>query len=1010
MTEHPAGSLYPRLLHSHSAELAEEFRGLSLSELESRADTEHPYTIFTPTGGSRVDERSLANIREGAREIAQDAGYPDPFPDAPSLDARYHFDFEIARFLHRKMAIPPGEAGKNDVWEFVACVLLPELVRWRFPGNQKSDFQTNTDRFLGGERNAFQRLWWRAELLGEDGDYQLLKELNEDELVQIMERPYMASQRELARATARRFVDVVSEHPDVDRMELMRNAQKRLRRLTPLVSFSNLNSEDLEREVSRVLSNAARAVSDIDLDDTSDIDPDESEEEAQQDKYESEEEASNILAREFDTELNSHQREIVGVLCDEFPERIEAGEIRKRVQSRLEAEISKSDVNRFLYRHRDDVFEKIGKRPPHWRLHPSLNPDELLDDTTEEREQDEESVETRGGAGDPGTVGKICRRIEADLEPLDRAVVQVLVDSFPQRLEAEEITTRVIPHLDDETGVSTFEVKRVLYRFRGNLLARTEGEPARWRIVRSVLPDRMAKGGSEGRDPKQKEPRNTDEERPEESGLPETVLREIVADLEPSGRAIVQVLINRFPERLNAREIAETVIDRPNYSGDIRTSDVSHFLYRHRGRICEKNDESPPRWRLDLPVAPDWSAGEEPGDSGHQSSSGGEGPASADADPTSRTVETRAEDSEPKETEKEGADSGPYRVTLVKQLGDVRAELADSDAGDGEGTTQVQILSRLVAIQTPYFQNGPRVMKPLTLQELANDLGVQPETVSRAVNDALLIFEGKEIPAEDLFSPGLPTSSGGKVAATAVRDMIAEFLTTEHDDREPLTDAEITNRLKNRGIEIAPSTVAKYRGQLGIDDDAGEQTPTSGIGVRTRAFPGDLSTDEENEGDQSKGHSDEAGGAAGFEDVGSGLQSDVLQVLSQSDIQMTALEISQHLDGLDRSEVKSLLEGPLGDHVAAEGVSPPRWTVKQKNEPVDAAEEDASLDLINRAVLDTLIRSPYRLSAKEIAKSINADTELEIDSTAVEAILRGPLKEKVTVHPGTTTRWSAQEA
>jgi hypothetical protein len=160
------------------------------------------------------------------------------------------------------MEIPPGEAAKGAVWEFLCCVLLPDLVRWRFPGGAEG---TSMEHFLAGRRNVFQRLWWRAHLLRDsmrsDNAYAMLVRLGEDELVQIMERPNLAGIRPLTRHVARGLLNAVDRHPNVARRTLIREAQKRFLRLSSFVSFDTLSDNLIEAEVASVFDQVALAVS-----------------------------------------------------------------------------------------------------------------------------------------------------------------------------------------------------------------------------------------------------------------------------------------------------------------------------------------------------------------------------------------------------------------------------------------------------------------------------------------------------------------------------------------------------------------------------------------------------------------------------------------------------------------------------------------------------------------------------------------------------------------------------
>jgi hypothetical protein len=155
--------------------------------------------------------------------------------------------------MHEMMDISPSEASNPGVWAFMACVMWPDIVRWRFPGNSDG---TSRERFIGGRRNTFGRVWWRAYILRQPASerpYELLDLLGEDELVQITERPSLAGNPLLAKMVCRTFLDATSEPSDTPQSRaLLRDAMKRLRRLLPMVSFDALDDQTLKSLIDEV--------------------------------------------------------------------------------------------------------------------------------------------------------------------------------------------------------------------------------------------------------------------------------------------------------------------------------------------------------------------------------------------------------------------------------------------------------------------------------------------------------------------------------------------------------------------------------------------------------------------------------------------------------------------------------------------------------------------------------------------------------------------------------------
>jgi hypothetical protein len=214
--------LYPQLPRPVAEHLARERGLLDREASQAATGVDHPELYYTATGGRRIEQQELIRLRESIVRCATTCGYP---ADAEE-DARAVFDRDASIVLHGAMNISPNEASRPGVWEFITCVLLCDVVRWRFPGGADG---TPSERFLAGRRNTFQRLWWRAFVLSDPGvadPYCLIRLLGEDELVQIMERPFLAGTGPLARAVARQLLDVSAGHRSVSRRHLIREAQK----------------------------------------------------------------------------------------------------------------------------------------------------------------------------------------------------------------------------------------------------------------------------------------------------------------------------------------------------------------------------------------------------------------------------------------------------------------------------------------------------------------------------------------------------------------------------------------------------------------------------------------------------------------------------------------------------------------------------------------------------------------------------------------------------------------
>ena len=129
--------------------------------------------------------------------------------------------------------------------------------------------------------------------------------------------------------------------------------------------------------------------------------------------------------------------------------------------------------------------------------------------------------------------------------------------------------------------------------------------------------------------------------------------------------------------------------------------------------------------------------------------------------------------------------------------------------------TLLRVVNAVVDEQRDYFDFGPEALKPLPMQPIADRLGIHVATVSRAVSEKYIMTPRGVVALRSFFSGGLSTESGEDVSANAVRAAIEELIGGENKAK-PLSDEAMVKALKERGIEIARRTVAKYRDQLGI--------------------------------------------------------------------------------------------------------------------------------------------------------------------------------------------------
>ena len=125
------------------------------------------------------------------------------------------------------------------------------------------------------------------------------------------------------------------------------------------------------------------------------------------------------------------------------------------------------------------------------------------------------------------------------------------------------------------------------------------------------------------------------------------------------------------------------------------------------------------------------------------------------------------------------------------------------------------IARTLLQRQMGFFERGAAYLKPLTMQMLADDLGIHETTVSRATANKYVETPFGVFAFKYFFTKGLRNVSGSRISNSVVRQRIKRIVEDE-DRRSPLSDQQIATLLAKEQVNIARRTVAKYRESLGI--------------------------------------------------------------------------------------------------------------------------------------------------------------------------------------------------
>jgi RNA polymerase sigma-54 factor len=130
-------------------------------------------------------------------------------------------------------------------------------------------------------------------------------------------------------------------------------------------------------------------------------------------------------------------------------------------------------------------------------------------------------------------------------------------------------------------------------------------------------------------------------------------------------------------------------------------------------------------------------------------------------------------------------------------------------------TTIFNIATEIVKRQRAFFDEGVAHLKPLTMNQVAEVVGVHETTVSRAIANKYVQTPYGLFDLKYFFTPGYQTASGEVMSNTSVKDAIQDLISRESPTK-PLSDQEIVKILSERGIPLARRTVAKYRSELGL--------------------------------------------------------------------------------------------------------------------------------------------------------------------------------------------------
>lgn len=137
----------------------------------------------------------------------------------------------------------------------------------------------------------------------------------------------------------------------------------------------------------------------------------------------------------------------------------------------------------------------------------------------------------------------------------------------------------------------------------------------------------------------------------------------------------------------------------------------------------------------------------------------------------------------------------------------------------GRNDTLLRVARSIVAKQTSFLEHGAIAMKPMVLKDIAEELELHESTISRVTTQKYMHTPNGIVEFKFFFSSHVSTEEGGECSSTAIRAFIKELVGSE-DPAKPLSDSKIADLLKEKGINVARRTIAKYREAMFISSSS----------------------------------------------------------------------------------------------------------------------------------------------------------------------------------------------
>ena len=157
-------------------------------------------------------------------------------------------------------------------------------------------------------------------------------------------------------------------------------------------------------------------------------------------------------------------------------------------------------------------------------------------------------------------------------------------------------------------------------------------------------------------------------------------------------------------------------------------------------------------------------------------------------------------------------DEGPISTFIKKRLDSALWLIRSIEQ---RRLTLYRVMDQIVTAQSHFFDRGIRYLKPLTLRDVADILGIHESTVSRATANKYVQTPRGIFPLKFFFSSGVDTPGGGSVSSSSIKHFLKELI-EEENVQKPLSDQKLADLLEANNIFISRRTVTKYREELKI--------------------------------------------------------------------------------------------------------------------------------------------------------------------------------------------------